>query len=245
MPFLKVVCPDWIRTQQERNRQVFGCGIALNEIVPRSRKRRYSWNESMQWRADGMIFGHFLSPTSDDAVVSGAGAESHPYLWGGTLLLTKKDGKWRPVWYKMGVVTRHCRRISLATGRQILFCEETDGGMGHVYHFLYTIDLLKPISARDSTVFIADSFDSELIGGVQEQYIDRVVFDQTSPEELSVRIFARHGGFKLRSKDKDRLDRGWWPNPKVRAYRIDLRLEGDRLMVTPETASIAKPFGIK
>src|SRR5258708_1305237 len=60
MPFLKAVCPDWIRTQQEKNREVFGCGIALNEIVPRSRTRRYSWNESMQWRADGIIFGHFL-----------------------------------------------------------------------------------------------------------------------------------------------------------------------------------------
>ena len=56
------------------------------------------------------------------------------------LLLTKKYGKWEPVWYKAGVVTRHCRRVLLATARQILFCEETDGGMGHSFHGLYVVD---------------------------------------------------------------------------------------------------------
>lgn len=38
-------------------------------------------------------------------------------------------------------VPRHCRRVSLATGREILFCEETDGGMGHNVHGLYLVDL--------------------------------------------------------------------------------------------------------
>jgi hypothetical protein len=139
---------------------------------------------------------------------------------------------------------RATARISFAAGRQILFCEETDGGMGHAFHFLYTVDLLNPIRAWDSTVFVADSYDSLLNGGVQKQYVDRVVFDQAGAE-LTVRIFARHGGVKLRFEDQERLDQEGWPNPKVRAYRIDLRLEGERFKTVPETASSAKLFGIK
>jgi hypothetical protein len=147
-PLLRAVCPDGIRTEAEDGKRIFGCGDELSEITSAPMTRGHSWSDSVQWRADGIIFGHFLSATSDDVAVSGAGAaETHPYLWGGTLLLTRKNGEWTPVWYKMGVVTRHCRRVPVPDGRQILFCDETDGGMGHALHFLYTVDFLKPVRA--------------------------------------------------------------------------------------------------
>jgi len=66
------------------------------------------------WQADGVIFGHFFSPTSEDAAVNCFGCDGHAELFGGTLLLTKK-GDWEPVWYKAGIITRHCRRVVLAT----------------------------------------------------------------------------------------------------------------------------------
>jgi hypothetical protein len=50
--------------------------------------------------AVGARYGHFLSPTSDDAVIYAAG-ESHPTFWGGTLLLTKRGSEWAPIWYKL------------------------------------------------------------------------------------------------------------------------------------------------
>jgi len=245
-PLLRAVCADGIRRQVEDGRQVFGCGDVLNEIVPLSAApRRYPWSSGVQWRVDGIIFGHFLSATSDDVAVSGAGAESHPYLWGGTLLLTKKNGEWEPVWYRMGVITRHCRHLPLSTGRQILFCEETDSGMGHGLHFLYSNDFLNARRAWDSAVFVADSYDSLLNGGVQKQNIDRVEFVQASPKETTVRIFARHGGVKLSPEDQDRLDREGWPTPQVRRYRVDLRLTGDHFIPTRETATAAKLFSIQ
>src|SRR5260370_7110991 len=145
------------------------------------------------WQADGILFGHFLSPASEDALISCHECETHPALWGGTLLLTKQSGEWEPVWYKPGVITRHCRRVSLTTGRQILFCEETDVGMGHTIHGLYTVDLTKPKFAWHSVVLMADTYGSYMLGGVQTQFINRVSFEQTARTALLVLIHVLHG----------------------------------------------------
>ena len=37
-----------------------------------------------EFHPEGVIYGHFLSAKSEDAVVSGWSAETHPYLWNGT-----------------------------------------------------------------------------------------------------------------------------------------------------------------
>ncbi|MBI4463309.1 MAG: hypothetical protein HY647_01270 [Acidobacteria bacterium] len=245
LPLLQAFCPEGIRIAEEKGQQIFGCGDFPDEIFSTGRQRRYPWSDRVVWQADGIIFGHFLSPTSEDAAVSGFGAESHPYLWGGTLLLTRESGVWKPAWYKPGVITRRCRRVSLATGRQILLCEETDGGNGHSFHFLYTVDLLKPTRAWESTVLVADNYDSMLNGGVQKQSIDRIVLQQTPAGETEVQVYAHHGGVKLGLEDREWLEREGWPSPGVREYRIDFRLVGDQFTVTPETAESGKLFGVK
>ena len=51
-----------------------------------------------EFHPEGVIYGHFLSATSEDAVVSGWSAETNPYLWNSTLLLTKGSGTWKPLW---------------------------------------------------------------------------------------------------------------------------------------------------
>ena len=214
-------------------------------LASRDRPRRYGWMPYVLWEADGILFGHFLSPTSEDVVISCFGCEGHPELFGGTLLLTKNSGEWKPVWYKPGVITRHCRRMSLATGRQILFCEETDGGMGHAIHGLYIVDLTKPTFAWNNIVFMADSYSSLMLGGVQKQFIDRVVFDDAAEKRLLVRVYARHGRIKLRIEDQDKMDEESLPTPKLSKYEIDFHLEGDRFKMTEETAAAGGLFRTK
>jgi hypothetical protein len=152
LPLLKVVCGEGVRTVTAQGGKALGCGdLDMQEILEsRNRPRRYEWMPYVLWEADGVLFGHFLSAASEDAVIPCVDCETHPALWGGSLFLTKQDGKWEPVWYKPGVVTRHCHKVSLETGRQILFCEEPDGGMGHSLHGLYLVDFTKPKSNRRS-----------------------------------------------------------------------------------------------
>jgi hypothetical protein len=245
LPLLKVVCGEGVRTVTAKGQKALGCGDASMAEILASGQRRYPWMPYVLWEADGIIFGHFLSATSEDAAISCFACEGHPWLWGGTLLLTKQSGKWRSVWYRPGVLTRHCRRVSFATGRQILFCEETDGGMGHDFHGLYIVDFVRPEFAWDSVILMADSYRSFMLGGVQMQHIDRVSFDQTANGGLMVRVFAQSGRIKLHPDDQDRLDEESLPKPKISKYEIDFRLDGDRFKVTPETAAVGRLFGVK
>lgn len=243
LPLLRAACGDGVRTVTVEGHKALGCGDGsmAEALASRKRPRSYPWMPYVLWEADGVTFGHFLSPTSEDAAVNCFACAGHVDLNGGTLLLTRKSDEWEPVWYKEGVITRHCRRVSLATGRQILFCEETDGGMGHHIHGLYTIDFTNPKFAWDSVVLMADSFSGVMLGGVQKESIDRVTFEDDDRGQVRVRVYARHGRVKLRSDyEAERL-----PVPKVASYEIDFRLVGAVFKVTPDTATAAMLFGVR
>lgn len=215
----------------------------MSEILAsRHGQRPYPWMPYVLWQADSILFGHFLSATSEDVVIGCSGCEGHPDLFGGALLLTRKSGEWTPVWYEPGVIVRHCRRVPLANGRQILFCEEIDSGMGHSIHGLYTVDLTKPQFAWHSVVLMADTYSSLLLG-VQTQFIDRVSFEETANRGLLIRVYVRHGRIKLRPDD-ERFAAVTLPAPKLSKYEIDFRLDGEGFKVTPETAAAGKLFGL-
>ena len=125
-----------------------------------------------QFHPQDIISGHFLDSTSEDAALSGWSAETHPYHWGGTLLLTRRGGKWQPLWYKSGVITRSCEKAERPDGREILICEWEDGGMGHRIHALYAINLKRP-SENPPWIASADSFDSDFCT-LQQQTMEAV-----------------------------------------------------------------------
>lgn len=127
---------------------------------------------------NGVIYGHFLNRDSDDAAVSGWSAETHPLLWGGTLLLTRHGGAWTPVWYRSAVITDSCRKLALPSGREILLCEDEDGGMGHTYHYLYSVDFTAPAGISESPLVSADSFENSCT--IRRQQITRVEWAQGS-----------------------------------------------------------------
>src|SRR5687768_6919689 len=115
-----------------------------------------------------VTYGHFLGSSSEDAVVSGSSAETHPSLWGGTLLLTMRNGDWTPVWYKSGIITHSCQKVTTPSRREMLVCEDRDGGMGHQLHYVYAVDLLKPVDRRVSPLAVADSIKSSCVEHTQQ-----------------------------------------------------------------------------
>jgi hypothetical protein len=123
---------------------------------------------------EGIIYGHFLTSTSEDALVSGWSAETHPSLWGGTLLLTKRGGKWTPLWYKSSVLTHSCRKLAMPSGREMLLCEEEDSGMGAQIHYLYSVDPVSPVDIRKALLVVAQSFNDGCT--VRRQVIQRVAW---------------------------------------------------------------------
>ena len=115
----------------------------------------------------GVIFGHFLGPDSDDAAVSGWSAETHPYLWGGTLLLSKRGNAWVPIWYRSAIIIESCQRVALPDRREILLCEDEDSGMGHELHYLYTVDFEHPADVRHTLLATANSFKDDCVAQTQ------------------------------------------------------------------------------
>lgn len=123
---------------------------------------------------EGVIYGHFLAPDSEDAVVSGRSAETDPYLWSGTLLLTKRDGVWKPLWYKSAVLTHSCAIARMPGGREVLLCEAENAGMGYVLHYVFPVDLTAP-TIRQKSLAVSESFTSSCV--LRRQEIEHVAWD--------------------------------------------------------------------
>lgn len=104
-------------------------------------------DEQMQWWVDRVTLGHFVSATSEDAALSTAGCEPHSTAtWGGTILLTRRSGRWTMLWYKGGVDTDRCHKAQLSDSREILVCIGSYGGQGNVKTLLFVEDMLAPVA---------------------------------------------------------------------------------------------------
>lgn len=177
-----------------------------------------------RFHSQGVIFGHFLGPASEDAVVSGWSEETHPARWGGTLLLSRRNGVWKPLWYKSAVITRSCEKFSRLDQRELLLCEDEDGGMGHTFHELYVVDLL---DARDfqhnPALARAHSFNDGCIE--QRQQMDTVAW---SADRKSLSVVIRTPHWERLPHCPDPSARGKRP-PVIQRLRFGLTERGLRL----------------
>jgi hypothetical protein len=252
------VCTGQIKATTVLDDQGFGCNtpaistggenrlpaFRVDQLAP---PRPLTAKEPSQIWFNGVskvIYGHFLSPSSDDAALAGWGGETHPAFWGGTLLLTKRNGEWQPVWYLHAIITRYCQKLTASTGRDILLCEEEDGGMGHSYHILYVVDFTSPKSPWDSAVFTADSY-LLMCREQQVQSIERLIFRPAERTSPFLTILARHGRRKLSEREteacaQDRLQ----SSPATRRFQVDFLLR-ESLTPTSDTVRSAALFSVR
>lgn len=205
---------------------------------------RYLDGNGLQW-AFSVVHGHFLSPTSEDALVDGWGGEMHPQLYGGSLLLTKKGGTWRRVWYQSGLRTRHCSRVTLESGRDLLVCEEEYGMMGTIDHLLYTIDALSPEQCRDSKVLVATSCEGVCTcSETRIQSIDKIELHRRPQEgQVGMSVQVRSGRHVLTASEQEACNAGKEIEPPpTKTDTIDFVLHGASFQPAAWSSEAVKPF---
>ena len=213
------------------------------------------------WSLVRVTRGHFLSPTSEDAVLWMEGCESHASNWGGTLLLTREADRWKKVWYRSGLVTDQCHKVALVDGREILVCIGRAAAQGNVGTDLYVEDLLHP-----TEVLMADKGDAAFFGlyddtltcgdgqgrtfradPITRAFIQKVEF-KSDGKELSVT--AAHGKRRMTKEDAAACEAEGGPGnkrtsrflPPVKTYQIDFVFDGHTYKIAPGSEAAARVF---
>lgn len=161
--FLEAICPSHVTGSR--------CSVCPAEM-PQSAET---------WELRAIIFGHFIAPRSNDALVSGFGCEPHVKLTSGAYLFTKQGAAWRKVRYTAGEEADDCKKITGADGRDRLICEAAGMHQGAADEFVYWIEsgdgqqddplhlFFTITDSRGSCVQLAD-------GSVRTGHIDSVTF---------------------------------------------------------------------
>jgi hypothetical protein len=199
--------------------------------------------DNLGWSLSRLTHGHFRSPTSEDAALWMEGCEPHSENFGGTILMTRRSGRWIMLWYKAGVVTERCHKVPLVSGREVLVCIGTYGAQGANTTELYIEDLLRPTlvmmaeGERAPIFYVVDDTLTcgEKPGGfappeprpVTPAIIERVEF---APGAMSVVARAGRRQMKpedvkacIESKQNGDVSRFF---PATRQYRIDFNFDG-------------------
>lgn len=247
---LEAVCPRQVAIDKK-----IGCATGCSDDTNFG-----SFGDRLPWSLEGVIRGHFLSPTSDDAVLWMTGCEPHAANFGGTILLTRKGHRWSMLWYKSAIQTEKCHKTRLTSGREILVCIGTAGAQGNNWTELYIEDLLEPkptlmAGERDDGAFFAAADDTPTCGWQQgakapdtdpviRSHIDKVEFStRTVSGAPMVSVTASFGKKKMTlaeveaclAEQRDVL-------PSTKTYRMDFLYDGRRFKPAPSSVEAVRIF---
>ena len=243
---LEAVCPGAVTAGSE-----IGCRTGCPDYTAFGNPKQ----TGMAWTLAGVTRGHFLAPASEDAALSMKGCEPHTENFGGTVLLTRRSGKWSMVWYKAGVETSTCHKTPLPDRRQILVCIALVGGQGIESAELYTEDLLHPaddanaapeerfFETYDNTGTCGRNFeDDRKPQPLIRSQIVRVDFSAASGKP-ALTVIAIHGKRSMTPREVQACELA--PEsvlPSTRTYRIRFRFDGRHYQLAPASAAAARLF---
>lgn len=197
-------------------------------------------------RLNAINLGHFLGPKSEDAVVSTFGCQPHSLLFGGSFLLTKREGKWVSLGYHPGMITNQCHKLPTGSGFEFLLCSHVLGMQGSVSRVLSAYDFRTP--KRPRILFSLAvwnemrAHDVDAFPVAEQGVIESVGFDDLDGDGLSdVSIVARTGRVARTVAERQRFidSRGTWAPPlRVPSYRVEYLLGWDTLTPTPRSQSL-------
>ena len=209
--------------------------------------------DGMTWTLAALTLGHFLSPTSEDAVLWMDGCEPASENFGGTILLTWRAQRWSMLWYKPGVDTSRCHKVPLRDGREILVCIGEYGAQGNVWTDLYVEDLLAPtpalmagkagfFSAYDNTLTCGQMGDETF--PIIRSHIDRVEFISTRRSEVPTITVTATFGKKSTTPEVVKACMGKQDAalPVTKSYGIDFLFDGRNYKPSLSSIDAARIF---
>lgn len=201
----------------------------------------------------GVILGHFTSTIAEEAVLSTSGCEPHSHYWGGTLLLTRRDGKWRRLGYWSGVITDQCHSLPTGSGLDLLLCSKSYAGQGTHSRSLSLLTFPRAAPPIElASLGVANDMRACGQAGegkqddVRQSVIESVSFPDLDGDGIAdVSILARTG--KVHRTDAEFASCEQWSNgkliwtPRVRvpAYRVEYLVGWDGVTVTPRSRNSA------
>lgn len=232
---LNAVCPQRVMVGQEMECR---SGCLPDSIVGRQ-------GYPGVWSLGPMYRGHFVSALSDDAVIGADGCEPHANNFGGTILLTRGVPGWTMLWYRGGLRTGQCHKVTLPGGRDILVCVSWYGGNGGSYTNLFVPDL---VDGKPGWSLIGDQFNN--CGGFGNSQHDPVHAIESHIKKVEF-LPGKAGMPPIVSVTATFTDAWVKPDgpgcllPPPKTYRIDFFFDGHKYQPTPATAAAAKIFEIQ
>jgi hypothetical protein len=213
-----------------------------------------------KWEIKAVFSGHFVSPSSEDALISGSGCASHADDFGGSFLLTKQGLSWHKVRYVAGLIAFDCHKLTGSDARDRLICGQADSWQGDEYSSVCIhdpgVDLIKTdtLVAQFARGYALDNRGDcffgveDTTGGVgksfQREFIQRVEFaGLPSKHQTRIVVFTRLGrasvpeevGRKAASDAGPNLNIGTLPR------RYEFVFDGARVQAVPPLTSYSVP----
>ena len=184
------------------------------------------------WELRAIFLAHFLTPSSQDALVSGFGCEPHADGFGGSFLFARKGSSWSRVRYIAGMIAWDCKKLVGSDGRDRLVCGQVDGGQGHLSSWLYLLDPGVDLTKTDTlepqfrthsfqdnrgvTFFSVEDTTGANETPVQRGFIERVEFaGLASKHQSRIIVLARLGRADVPAEVLKNRASGAGPDPNI------------------------------
>jgi hypothetical protein len=205
------------------------------------------------WNIQAVRFGHFLSPNSEDAIVTTSGFAPLDWFPVGSMLLRKRQGKWEAVGiYRVHLDVRACRKMRLPSGRDSVLCQTHSRSVNSSYSTVLAVEAAYD-DLQENEIFIAtDSTERcepyETGDRIVKSVIDKITVGEARPGE-HLRIAARYGALdysperKRACQDATQKKPGArFPDPPMSPYLVDYVFDGSKFVPAPQSAAAAKLF---
>ncbi|MGD1070340.1 MAG: hypothetical protein ABSB15_09380 [Bryobacteraceae bacterium] len=214
-----------------------------------------------KWEIKAVFSGHFVSPSSEDALVSGSGCASHGDDFGGSFLLTKQGPSWHKVRYIAGLIAFDCHKLTGSDGRDRLICGRADSFQGDEYSNVCIhdpgVDLIKTDTpdAQFARGFALDNRGDcffhvvDTTGGVgksfQRGFIQRVEFAGIPlTHQTRIIVVARLGRANVPADVVEKGASGTGPKPIIATLprRYEFVFDGAKVAAAPNNLPVAAPL---